>query len=95
MLRGQAIGQVGNTSRPGSGISPHLHYEVREGSSGYPGNLRRAAFDGRTFGYPDADVTSKNCANSYDTREVCGSGYHVIDSVALGAKGVAELATAR
>lgn len=92
VLRGQAIGQVGRTTKPGNSVGSHLHYEVREGSTGYPDNLRSAVFNGSTFDYPDANVTSNNCANSYDTREVCGNDYRVIDAVALGAKGVVELA---
>lgn len=92
VLQGQAIGQVGNTSKPGNNISPHLHYEVREGSSGYPGNLRNAVFNGRTFGYPIASITSNNCANSYSTKTLCGTGYRVIDAVAIDSLGVVELA---
>lgn len=56
---GQQVGEVGNTSRPGNNISPHLHYEVRLGDN-YPDNIQKATFDGTEFGYPDQDVTSKN-----------------------------------
>ncbi|QFY10460.1 peptidoglycan DD-metalloendopeptidase family protein [Nonomuraea phyllanthi] len=92
--QGQKIGTVGNTSKPGNNISPHLHYEVREGS-GYPGNIRRAVFNGVTFGYPSAAVTSNNtcggATNPYTPQEVCGSGYKVIDSAALGSAGTVYL----
>jgi hypothetical protein len=60
VAQGAAIGTVGNTSRPGNDISPHLHYEVRFGSS-YPGNIQQAYFDGVRFAYPDQTLTSRNC----------------------------------
>ncbi|MEU6727632.1 M23 family metallopeptidase [Nonomuraea wenchangensis] len=92
--QGQKIGTVGNTSKPGNNISPHLHYEVREGD-GYPGNIRKAVFGGTTFGYPTQTLTSKNsCSgstNPHTPEEVCGSGYSVIDSAALGTAGTAYL----
>ncbi|TDD49153.1 M23 family metallopeptidase [Nonomuraea terrae] len=83
--QGQRIGTLGNTSRPGNNISPHLHYEVRLGSS-YPSNIQRAVFNGVTFGYPQQTLTSRNCggsANPYTPEQVCGSGYNVIDSAGL------------
>lgn len=90
VLRGQAIGSLGNTSRPGNNISPHLHYEVR-----YPdrsqSHIIRAVFNGSTFRYNIANVTSNNCATSYDPAAVCGSGFEVIDSVRLGSAGTANL----
>ncbi|MEU2614165.1 M23 family metallopeptidase [Micromonospora sp. NPDC007271] len=90
VLGGQAIGAVGNTSKSGNNISPHLHYEVR-----YPdrsqSHIIKAVFNGATFGYPNASVTSRNCATSYDPAEVCGSGFEVIDSVKLGTAGTANL----
>ncbi|HEX6682747.1 MAG TPA: M23 family metallopeptidase [Candidatus Limnocylindrales bacterium] len=90
VLRGQAIGALGNTSRSGNNISPHLHYEVR-----YPdrsqSHIIRAVFNGSTFGYPIGSVTSRNCATSYDPAEVCGAGFEVIDSVKLGSAGTANL----
>lgn len=89
--QGQVIGTLGNTSKPGNGISPHLHYEVRVDGT-YPGNIRKAVFNGSTFGYPNANVASRNCANSYDPSEVCGSGFYQIDSARLGAKGTVDLA---
>ncbi|MFJ8578590.1 M23 family metallopeptidase [Micromonospora sp. NPDC093277] len=90
VLRGQAIGAVGNTSKPGNNISPHLHYEVR-----YPdrsqSHIIKAVFNGATFSYGSASVSSKNCATSYDPAEVCGSGFEVIDSAKLGSAGTANL----
>jgi hypothetical protein len=89
--RGQSIGTLGNTSAPGNGISPHLHYEVRLGATGYPGNIQRAVFNGSTFGYPNANVTSRNCSTPEDPAGVCGSGYYVIDTARLGAAGAVDL----
>ncbi|SBT48625.1 M23 family metallopeptidase [Micromonospora narathiwatensis] len=90
VLRGQAIGAVGNTSKPGNDISPHLHFEVR-----YPdraqSHIIKAVFNGSTFSYPNASVTSQNCATSYDPATVCGSGFEVIDSAKLGSAGTANL----
>lgn len=90
VLRGQAIGALGNTSRPGNGISPHLHYEVR-----YPdrsqSHIIKAVFNGSTFGYDIANVTSHNCATSDDPAAECGSGFQVVDSVKLGTAGTANL----
>ncbi|MDP9849794.1 M23 family metallopeptidase [Streptosporangium lutulentum] len=92
--QGQQIGTVGNTSRPGNGISPHLHYEVRQGTS-YPANVQKAVFNGSTFGYPSQTVTSANCGggstNPHTPQEVCGSGYAVIDSATLGSAGTVYL----
>ncbi|MCK2215561.1 M23 family metallopeptidase [Actinomadura sp. ATCC 31491] len=93
--QGQKIGTVGNTSKPGNNISPHLHYEVRQGT-GYPGNIRKATFGGVTFGYPTQTLTSKNsCSggsgNPYTAAGLCGSGYKVIDQAALGTAGTAYL----
>jgi murein DD-endopeptidase MepM/ murein hydrolase activator NlpD len=90
VTQGQKIGEVGNTSRPGNAISPHLHYEVRTTDTSYPANIQRAVFNGTTFGYPVQTVTSNNCSgsnNPYSPEEVCGSGYSVIDSAALGSAG--------
>ncbi|MFC4533846.1 M23 family metallopeptidase [Sphaerisporangium dianthi] len=88
--QGQKIGEVGNTSKPGNNISPHLHYEVRTTDTSYPANIQKAVFNGTTFGYPVQTVTSRNCSgsnNPYTPEEVCGSGYDVIDSAALGTAG--------
>jgi hypothetical protein len=90
VLAGQAIGAVGNTSRTGNAISPHLHYEVR-----YPdrsqSHIIKAVFNGVTFGYDIDTVTSANCATSYDPAQVCGAGYEIIDSAKLGSAGTANL----
>ncbi|MGW0191897.1 M23 family metallopeptidase [Nonomuraea sp. NPDC003201] len=88
--QGQQIGTVGNTSKPGNNISPHLHYEVRLGTN-YPANIQKAVFNGVTFGYPQQSVTSKNCGNPHTPTEVCGSGYDVIDSATLGSDGAVYL----
>ncbi|MGH3916526.1 MAG: M23 family metallopeptidase [Pseudonocardiaceae bacterium] len=61
VTRGQKIGTLGNTSKPGNNITPHLHYEVRLGGSGYPDNIQKATFNGSRFNYPDASITSRNC----------------------------------
>lgn len=90
VLRGQMIGTLGNTSKTGNNITPHLHYEVR-----YPdrsqSHIIKAVFNGATFGYPDASVSSKNCATSYDPATVCGSGFGGIDSQKLGSAGTVNL----
>ncbi|WP_327107680.1 M23 family metallopeptidase [Nonomuraea glycinis] len=91
--QGQKVGTVGRTSKPGNNISAHLHYEVRQGD-GYPGNIRQAVFNGTTFGYPNQTVTSRNCGgatNPYTPTEVCGAGFSVIDSAALGSAGTVYL----
>ncbi|WP_283135129.1 M23 family metallopeptidase [Rhizohabitans arisaemae] len=100
VAQGQKVGTVGKTSRPGNNISPHLHFEVRQGA-GYPGNIRKAVFNGVTFGYPIQTVTSKNAcsggggggggANPHTPQSVCGNGYRVVDSAALGAGGTVYL----
>ncbi|MET7339649.1 M23 family metallopeptidase, partial [Nonomuraea sp. NPDC005650] len=97
VTQGQKLGTVGNTSKPGNNISPHLHFEVRQGTS-YPGNIRKAVFNGATFGYPNASVTSKNkcgggggSTNPHTAESVCGAGYKVIDSAALGSNGTVYL----
>ncbi|MER6951832.1 M23 family metallopeptidase [Nonomuraea sp. NPDC000554] len=97
VTQGQKIGEVGNTSKPGNNISPHLHFEVRQGTS-YPSNVRKAVFNGVTFGYPIQTLTSRNkCGgggggtNPHTAESVCGSGYKVIDSAALGTAGTVYL----
>ena len=86
--QGQKIGEVGNTTKPGETILPHLHYEVRTTDTSYPANIQPAYFNGVEFGYTHATVTSHNSCSStptnpYTAAEVCGSGYSVIDSQAL------------
>ncbi|GAA2786886.1 M23 family metallopeptidase [Nonomuraea dietziae] len=98
VTQGQQIGTVGRTSKPGNNISSHLHYEVRQGE-GYPGNIRKAVFNGATFGYPIQTLTSKNkcggggggATNPHTAQSVCGSGYKVVDSAALGTAGTVYL----
>lgn len=88
VAQGQQIGLLGNTSAPGNTISPHLHYEVRQGATGYPDNIRRGYFDGISFDYAGdgaQDLTSRNCN---DPEALCGSGYEAIDLAHLDASGV-------
>jgi hypothetical protein len=97
---GQKIGEVGNTTKPGASLPVHMHFEVRTSGS-YPANIQKAVFNGATFGYPGQTLTSKNCGgsssatvssgNPYTPQQICGSGYTVIDSAALGSGGKAYL----
>jgi hypothetical protein len=95
--QGQKIGEVGNTSKPGNNISPHLHYEVRITDTSYPANIQQAFFNGVKFGYPNQTLRSNNsCSgggttNPHTPTEICGDGYKVIDQAALGAAGTAYL----
>jgi hypothetical protein len=97
VVQGQKVGELGNTSKPGNGISPHLHFEVRTTDTTWPENIQKAVFNGVTFGYPNQTLTSKNtCSgggneNPYDAVEVCGSGFTVIDQAALGTAGTTYL----
>jgi hypothetical protein len=90
--QGQQIGEVGNTSKPGNNISPHLHFEVRTTDTSYPANLQPAYFNGVRFGYPNQTLQSNNCGgttNPHSPTEVCGTGYQVIDQADLGTAGAA------
>ena len=93
--QGQKIGEVGNTSKPGNNISPHLHYEVRTTDTSYPANIQPAYFNGVRFGYPNQTLRSNNsCSgttNPHTPTEVCGDGYEVIDQDALGSAGTVYL----
>jgi hypothetical protein len=87
--QGQLIGYVGDTSAEAD-ILPHLHYEVRYGASGYPGNLRPAVFNGVRFPYPDGDVTSRNCgATLRAAKSINGDQYD--DLIGIDADGVATV----
>lgn len=77
--QGQKIGELGNTSKPGNPISPHLHFEVRNDGS-YPGSVQPARFDGTRFAYPEQSVVSRNCD---DPERVCGTGFRTVDQAYL------------
>lgn len=83
VTRGQRIGDVGST---GGSTGPHLHYEQRS-----DGVAVRITFNGSQILYwGTRTYTSNNCGgggNPYTPEEVCGSGYSVIDSAALGTVG--------
>lgn len=89
--QGQVIGYVGGTGFPNTpgGFGAHLHYEQRSSVGGTAVSIR---FDGVTaLYYGTKNYTSSNrcggSANPYTPQEVCGSGYAVIDSAAIGTKG--------
>lgn len=88
--QGQAIGTVGDTTKPSRDVSPHLHFEVRNDAS-YPASVRPAVFDGVPFDYPDDSVTSDNCGGgstpAADPVALCGSGHEVIDRAHLDSGG--------
>ncbi|WP_205706650.1 M23 family metallopeptidase [Kineococcus vitellinus] len=83
--QGQKIGELGNTSKPGNAISPHLHFELRNDGS-YPGSVEPVRFDGTQFAYPEQSITSRNCN---DPEQLCGPGFRAIDWAYLrGSAGV-------
>ncbi|KGN39492.1 M23 family metallopeptidase [Knoellia subterranea] len=89
--QGQVIGYVGGTGFPKTpgGFGAHLHYEQRTSFGGSAVSIR---FDGVTARYYGTkNYTSSNrcggASNPYTPAKVCGSGYAVIDSAAIGTKG--------
>lgn len=82
--QGTRLGVVGQT---GNADGPHLHYEQRTSSGAVDTS---PTVDGVTvsLGQKKA-ITSSNCggSNPYSPEEVCGTGYDVIDSAALGSAG--------
>lgn len=84
--QGTVIGTVGST---GGSSAPHLHYEQRS-SSGVVDTS--PTVDGVTvsLGQKKAVTSTNGCGgstNPYTPAEVCGSGYSVVDSAALGTVG--------
>lgn len=85
VAQGKQIGKAGATG----GVSgPHLHYEqILNGAA------RKVVLNGRAVPYfAHTSFTSRNncgggSGNPYTAKEVCGSGYAVIDSHALGNAG--------
>lgn len=84
--QGTKIGVVGST---GGSSAPHLHYEQRN-SSGVVDTSPTVEGITTSLGQKKAISSSNNCgggSNPYTAEEVCGSGYDVIDSAALGSVG--------
>ena len=83
--QGQQIGRVGNS---GNSSGSHLHYEQR---TAYGGSAVPIVWNGsRVLYYGTRNYTSNNCggsSNPYTPTQVCGSGYKVINSHALGNAG--------
>ncbi|GAA3719240.1 M23 family metallopeptidase [Nonomuraea antimicrobica] len=66
--QGQKIGTVGKSSAKYNLIS-HLHYEQRSSS----GAIVPAKFNGSTYAYPNAKVTSRNCGGGGTTTQSNGN----------------------
>jgi len=87
VLQGQPIGSVGNSSY--RSITPHLHFEIRQGA-GYPGNIRAVpGYDYAKGG--SQSMKSNNCGTQQDPAALCGSGYVVNDTAKLGSVGAVVL----
>jgi hypothetical protein len=89
---GQRVGQgtrIGTAGETGGADGPHLHYEQRR-----DGAVVKAVLNGRRVPYfAHTGFTSRNnCGgNPYAAAQVCGNGYSVIDSQALGGAGRVHL----
>ena len=84
--RGTVIGTVGST---GGSTAPHLHYEQRN-ASGVVDTSPTVEGVTVSLGQKKAVTSTNGCggsSNPYTPAEVCGSGFSVIDSAALGSVG--------